>query len=327
MESYMDTPQRVKDEGSLHHYRIELPNLIDDMDMSVYAFRLYAHLKRRAGDHGDCWEGTRKLAASCRMSLGQVSKAKKELIDLGLITITKRDTPSGPGDEISIIDIWPKNFDTFKRSPHERFTDTSVHHTNASQLERSQGELMRSQGEHEEEPVKKNHEESSSRASTPARKRKATSNASEGEMEQATLTAAGTPSPNSARPPSPHQAMMQAYAEALGYPIRNGGKEAAAAKWLIQHDYTPDQVVACYESLKADPFWSDKHLSLQSLSDKIGAWVQRQQRSAPTPATRQHADETPEEKARRLRAYYDELQRNHSPSMYYGDGKPAPTRR
>lgn len=113
-------------------------------------------------------------------------------------------------------------------------------------------------------------------ASTPApRKRKAANNASEGEKESHKLTAAGTPTPPVApAPSSPHQAIMRAYADALGYPIRSYGKEANAAKWLVENHYTPDQVVACYQSMKADSFWRDKHLSLQTLSDKIGAWVQ-----------------------------------------------------
>ena len=42
----------VTDTGSLHPYRIELPIMIDDMRLSVSAFRLYAHFKRRAGDTG-----------------------------------------------------------------------------------------------------------------------------------------------------------------------------------------------------------------------------------------------------------------------------------
>ena len=157
----MAQQSRVRDESTLHTYRTELPNIIDDMDLSVYAFRLYAHLKRRAGDTGECWEGTRKLAETCKMSIGQVSKAKQELKDRGLILITQRKTASGPGDEIAIIDIWPLNFETFnKRSLYERSVNGSVHTVNASdEIVVQNGSSVhtvntkRSYSEREEEPM------------------------------------------------------------------------------------------------------------------------------------------------------------------------------
>lgn len=173
----MDIPARVTDKSTLHAYRIELPILIDDCDLSVHAFRLYVHLKRRAGDSGSCWEGARALAKACNMSLGKTSEAKQELTKKGLITIRKRKTPSGDGDDITIVDIWPKNFETYNKKDDsvqnmnasetehtEGANNTSVHNMNAKrsqyELMRSPGELMRSQYEREEDPRKKIHKES-----------------------------------------------------------------------------------------------------------------------------------------------------------------------
>lgn len=73
---------------------------------------------------------------------------------------------------------------------------------------------------------------------------------------------------------TPHQAIMDAYAQALGYPIKDGAKEGNAAKWLVKNNYTPAQVVGCYQSLRADPWWEGKHISLQTVAGKIGAWSQ-----------------------------------------------------
>jgi hypothetical protein len=51
------------------------------------------------------------------------------------------------------------------------------------------------------------------------------------------------------------------------------GREGKAAKWLVQHDYTPEQVLACYHHLKSDKFWSDKFLSLQKVAEQIAEYT------------------------------------------------------
>jgi len=118
-------------------YRTEIPNLIDDAGLSVYAMRLYVHIKRVAGDKGKCTQSTRTMAEHCNMSVGKVSASKKELLDAALIRIRKVKVSSGYSDEITIVDVWDENFDiyfpkafteggssvhgaTSERSPHER---------------------------------------------------------------------------------------------------------------------------------------------------------------------------------------------------------------
>lgn len=107
----------VIDEGDLKKYRTEIPNLIDDLDMSVYAFRLYVHLKRVAGEGGKSFQGTRTLAEHCHMSMGSISKAKTELVDLDLIAIEKGDPKTNTPDLIRIKNIWPQNFMHFSKPP------------------------------------------------------------------------------------------------------------------------------------------------------------------------------------------------------------------
>lgn len=76
-----------------------IPHIIDDLGLSVYAYRLYGRILRRAGvlENGICFESTENLAAACKMSTGMVSKAKKELVKEGLITIEKRKQSSDGG--------------------------------------------------------------------------------------------------------------------------------------------------------------------------------------------------------------------------------------
>lgn len=104
--------QYIQDSSDLRRYRTELPNLIDDIGLSVYAYRLYGHFKRVCGasPDGRCWQNTRTLAEHCRMSVGQVSKAKQELIAYGLISIDKQPHPTKPAsDVVTLVDIWMVN--------------------------------------------------------------------------------------------------------------------------------------------------------------------------------------------------------------------------
>lgn len=87
----------------------QLPNLIDDADLSVYGYRLFGHLLRVCGADGICSQGTRLLAEWCNMSVTSVISAKKELKLKGLISIRKIQTPNGEGDEIKLKEFWSMN--------------------------------------------------------------------------------------------------------------------------------------------------------------------------------------------------------------------------
>jgi hypothetical protein len=109
----------VTDLGSLHKYRTEMPNIIDELELDLYEFRLYNKYKRIAGDQGMCIKSSRNLAAECKMSVRKLQQVKKSLAEprelLGgkpLIKITERKTKSGDPDTdlVEIVDIWPDNF-------------------------------------------------------------------------------------------------------------------------------------------------------------------------------------------------------------------------
>ena len=115
-----DIPTYFIDEGS-HKYRTELPNLIDDLSLSVYAHRLYTHIKRRAGEgeKGFCTAGLRGMAKSCGMSLGMAAKARQELLDLGLVRfhveIVRHKDGGGRYEVLTVSDVWPANFTFYAR--------------------------------------------------------------------------------------------------------------------------------------------------------------------------------------------------------------------
>jgi DNA-binding MarR family transcriptional regulator len=120
----------VIDAGDLRKYRTEIPNSVDDMGLSVYAFRLYVHFKRVAGDGGQCYQGTRKLAEHCGMAIGMVVKAKRELEERGLIRITPGERNTNTPDTIVIVDIWRENFTRFSQSATRSRGEHPVHTVN-----------------------------------------------------------------------------------------------------------------------------------------------------------------------------------------------------
>jgi Helix-turn-helix domain len=133
------------DASDRRRFLVMTPNIVDDLPLSPFAFRLYVHVRRVAGERGACWQSSRTLAARCRMSVGAVVKAKRELArpfaELGglpLITITPQ--PNG-NHLIRVTDIWQQNLAAFDksappsdRSPDERAVQrvsATVRHMNA----------------------------------------------------------------------------------------------------------------------------------------------------------------------------------------------------
>jgi hypothetical protein len=141
---------RIRDDGDLRKWRTEIPNIIDDWGLDVYSFRLYVHLKRVAGDNGDCFQSTDSLAAACCMSAGAVSNAKQALKEAGLIEIELSENDHGGRKyhNITIKNIWPENFKKFLSSSREL---ASSPHEGSS----SPHELASSPGELKKEPIKK----------------------------------------------------------------------------------------------------------------------------------------------------------------------------
>jgi len=137
----------MSDPAELRKYRIELPNLIDDYDMSVYAFRLYVHIKRVAGANGgSCHQGTRTLARVCHMSTGQIVKAKQELIEKGLVTHSTIKTNGGETDDLAPVDLWQENYNTYSKGVHT--VNTTVQDTNTLDTKTGKGVHTVNEGVH-----------------------------------------------------------------------------------------------------------------------------------------------------------------------------------
>jgi hypothetical protein len=144
----MNKNKIIEDGRGDKKYFYLMPNIVNERGLSVHAFRLYCEIKRTTGEGGVCYKSTRNLAEICMMAVGTVTKAKKELVEKGLIRITKEHLNGkkgslAPNDIIEIVNIWDENMgaylprslderetksprspdereNTFPRSPHER---------------------------------------------------------------------------------------------------------------------------------------------------------------------------------------------------------------
>ena len=149
-EATEDVRHEIRDEAP-HDFFTMIPHIVEALDLTPYAFRLYAHLKRVTGENktGKCWKSTKTLAQACRMSAGSVSNAKKELENTypPLIRIISKTKDNTPYHEITIIDVWQMNSDLGNGLPV---------HLVKTPLTRSCGELPRSCGETKKSTVKKN---------------------------------------------------------------------------------------------------------------------------------------------------------------------------
>ena len=134
----------VRDEGDLRKYYSQIPHLIDDADISVYAYRLYGHIKRVCGQNGKCVQSTATMAKHCHMAMGSVKKAKGELAALGFIKIVVKKGGHGEFDQhiITVTDVWSENMAKYSTcSPGEQEHSPHEQDRSCSEQDRSPGEL------------------------------------------------------------------------------------------------------------------------------------------------------------------------------------------
>lgn len=86
---------------------------LDDAGLSIYAFRVYAHLARRANQSGKAWPGVQSMADKCGMSKNTARAAINELVERGMIIIMS----SGGGRETNnYLLTAPADWNVFENS-------------------------------------------------------------------------------------------------------------------------------------------------------------------------------------------------------------------
>lgn len=147
----------MREEGIRSHFAM-VPNLVDDAELTLKAYRLYGHIKRVAGEHGRCVEGVDAMAKKCKMSKPSVIEAKRELETKELISVTASRDRTKP-DELVILDIWHRNAEMFASSQEEV---TRSKRGNAGSQKEVTRNPFRGQKEVTKEEYKEEHKDSSS---------------------------------------------------------------------------------------------------------------------------------------------------------------------
>lgn len=116
----------IRDQDSIIKYYARIPNIVDDLDLSVYAYRLYGHMRRVAGESGYCEQSTATLSKKTKMSAGKITEAKIELQKAGLIDIETKKRGNLLYHYITIINIWQRNYDTYAQDADQRSQSEQV---------------------------------------------------------------------------------------------------------------------------------------------------------------------------------------------------------
>ena len=74
-----DSPQLIQDKPHEKKFFSLFPNIIDDLDLNPYEYRLYGALKRMAGEKGECFCSNKFLSKKTGISLRQLQYTKKSL--------------------------------------------------------------------------------------------------------------------------------------------------------------------------------------------------------------------------------------------------------
>lgn len=109
------TDQYIEDVGGRKYFTM-LPNLLDDVGLSPYAFRLLVHYYRVCGGNSTCYEGVRTTAKRTCMSVGKVSESRRELEQDGWIKLRAEQFENRPAPTlvVSIQDRWKENMEQYE---------------------------------------------------------------------------------------------------------------------------------------------------------------------------------------------------------------------
>ncbi len=118
----MTEVEKIIDDSGDRKYFTIIQNFIFDLPLNVYAFRVYAHIKRVTGDKGVCWQSVRTIAERCNMSPSSVTRAIRDLSRFDLIDVKRviSDGDKYQHTEIRIRNLWAHNIEYFELSEDER---------------------------------------------------------------------------------------------------------------------------------------------------------------------------------------------------------------
>jgi hypothetical protein len=232
----------ARGDSMMRCYFFQIPNILDDDSrLTVHAFRLYCHIKRVAGEDGECYQSIKTLCKVCHMTKPTLLKSRRLLEEAGYIDIDPR---RGQTSIIRVRDIWSQNIGHFLAKSIDRMEDGEAWST------KQPGD-----GIHFDQEVVKN----DTTKNNPIRITH--------EEEGRNLVSSSSPLGN-----EQIKELFAALKERRGYNYPNHSAEAKAIRWMLREGYTPDDILGCYDKLKRKPFWEEKTLAMMSVQKEIGEW-------------------------------------------------------
>lgn len=236
----MKSDNLLHDEAPTSKYFHVLPNMYDD-DLDPFEYRLIGHYKRV----GTSWEGVRKTAEKCGMSIGKVTKTRKALESKELIKVqmlTRKDlkdrglvNDAHPDDKnlicvVTVVDVMEQNVARYKPATPVHVVNTPVHLVNNpvhEVNERITPEL---------EPLKKVKEPKGSTGI---------------------------------------ETIIKAWLDGQStQPVTNqyGNKGVRSNALALVGKFTPDQITSYVKELAKQPYWSGKLITIGYVANNIAAY-------------------------------------------------------
>jgi predicted transcriptional regulator len=112
---------------------------LDHPELDIYDQILYIHIKRIAGDNGQCWASIRYLAGKMKVSKSQVQKSLQKLLKLGLIRHAgTKKVKTRPRNVYEIVDIWEMNLNYYNNHQNSNETienqEEVIHNHNMTEI-------------------------------------------------------------------------------------------------------------------------------------------------------------------------------------------------
>lgn len=242
----------LHDEAPASKYFHVLPNMYDD-DLNPYEYRLIGHYKRV----GTSWEGVRKTAEKCGMSVGKVTKTRKDLEAKELIKVqmlTRKDlkdrglvNDAHPDDKnkicvVTVVDVMEQNVARYKSATPVHEVNTPVHHVNIPVHD------VNERITNEVEPLKKKKEPKGS-----------------GDIES----------------------IIKGWLDGqTTQPVTNqyGNKGVRANAKAMAGKFTPEQVTAYVKELASQAYWNGKLIGIGYVANNIAAHYAAKKPAAINPA-------------------------------------------
>lgn len=92
-----------------------VPNFIDDLDLSVLAFRLYVHYLRWSNSRDHRFPGRTFLKKKFKVGQAAITAAKEELVVNSLIKVKTFPAKDRRADEVTILNVWDRNYKHLKQ--------------------------------------------------------------------------------------------------------------------------------------------------------------------------------------------------------------------